>query len=474
MLLVHAWAASTLLAAAESARVTVKSAPGVITAEDMTRVRGVEAWLDKGGPPPQSWEVKTKADVSIGKELARGRSKCVRHGRLGTRKVVVVAVCPVSNSSAFAGHNYKELHAAGEALKRRHHLVEEMYFLEVLRGRPGIPTLRGAFRHGDDLSLVVDDCGVRITGFDHKKQPRASDAWRAFAKRDPLGAARALLEVFRSVVDYGGYLIKDFTPHQFTLHGNKLYLVDGPDVALDGPMALFLRGRPGFALCGNQPVDGARRRVAACSNALPSFPMQKACRATCPTMRTRFSRGPACCCPYPGTCGSPAARDLCHLDQARCHLIQNRPHATDAATAWWALPLILAEARGAAQTAVAVARGRLLDHKGRRATFGFVLNELEESQRRLLRRRLESKRQREVERMDKTINGTALEAPCWGIDVRGRKSCLSYDEALAADAAFPPSEVGSVGFVVACCVEINQCIGAVRNRHRHAIEQASR
>ena len=140
-------------------------------------------------------------------------------------------------------------------------------------------------------------------------------------------------------------------------------------------------------------------------------------------------------------------------------MIQNRPHATDAATAWWALPLILGEARGAAQTAVAVARGRLLDHKGRRATFEFVLNELEESQRRLLRRRLEvervvesdAKRRQEVERMDRTVNGTDLEAACWGVDVRGRKSCLSYDEALAEDAAFPPSEVGSVGFVVAWC-----------------------
>ena len=93
----------------------------------------------------------------------------------------------------------------------------------------------------------------------------------------------------------------------------------------------------------------------------------------------------------------------------------------------------------------------------------FVLHELEESQRPLLlrrrevervvasRRRLDAKRQREVERMDKTVNGTALEAPCWGIDVRGRKSCLSYDEALAADAAFPSAEVGTVAFVVAWC-----------------------
>ena len=73
------------------------------------------------------------------------------------------------------------------------------------------------------------------------------------------------------------------------------------------------------------------------------------------------------------------------------------------------------------------------------------------------RRRLEvervvesdAKRQREVERMDRTVNGTALEAPCWGFDVRGRKSCLSYDEALATDAAF--ADVGSVAFVVAWC-----------------------
>ena len=380
--------------------------PGVINGVDMTRVRAVEAWLDKGGPPPQHWEVKTKADVSIGKELARGRSKCVRHGRLGREKIVVVSVLPVSNSSNFAGTD--------EAGQRRQHLVEEMYFFEALRGRPGIPTLRGAFLENGDLSIVVDDCGARITGLDHKKQPMASDAWRAFAKRDPLGAATALLEVFRSVVDYGGYLIKDFTPHQFTLHGNKLYIVDGPDVALDGPMATFLRGRPG--LCGNQPVE--RRRTTACLNALPALPMQKACRAVCPAMRTRFTSA-TCCCSHLGTCRSTATRELCHVDQKRCYLIQNRPHATDAATAWWALPLILEEARGAAQRAVAVARGRLLDHKGRRATFEFVLHELEESQRRLLRRRLEvervvedAKRQREVERMDRTINGTDLEAPC--------------------------------------------------------------
>ena len=93
----------------------------------------------------------------------------------------------------------------------------------------------------------------------------------------------------------------------------------------------------------------------------------------------------------------------------------------------------------------------------------FVLHELEESQRPLLLRRrevervvaslrrLDAKRQREVERMDRTINGTALEAPCWGIDVRGHKSCLSYDEALAADAAFPPADVGTVAFVAAWC-----------------------
>ena len=87
MLLMHARAAST-----------TRSAPGVITGEDMKRVRAADAWLN-GGPPPPVWEVKTKEDVSVGKELARGRSKCVKHGRLGRGKVVIVAVCPVSNSS---------------------------------------------------------------------------------------------------------------------------------------------------------------------------------------------------------------------------------------------------------------------------------------------------------------------------------------------------------------------------------------
>ena len=104
-----------------------------------------------------------------------------------------------------------------------------------------------------------------------------------------------------------------------------------------------------------------------------------------------------------------------------------------------------------------------------------------ESQRRLLlrrrevervgelsRRRLDTKRQKEVERMDKTILGTALEAACWGVDVRGRKSCLSYDDALTADAAFPPSEVGSVAFVVAWCGDRFDWVSDLMARSRGA------
>ena len=197
----------------------------------------------------------------------------------------------------------------------------------------------------------MDDCARAHHGGRSARNSR----WRRTpgalsAKRDPLGAARALLELFRSVVDYGGYLIKDFTPHQFTLHGKQVVPRRRPDVALDGADGLVPPGPPGLAPVRQSTRGWRETEAAACSNALPSFPMQKACRATCPAMRTRFSSGPACCCPYPGTCGSPAARDLCHLDQTRA-TIQNRPHATDAATAWWALPLILAEARGAAQTA---------------------------------------------------------------------------------------------------------------------------
>ena len=68
----------------------------------------------------------------------------------------------ISTGSKFAGHTYKELQGVDEAAKRYNHLVEEMYFFEALRGRPGIPILRGAFLENGDLSIVVDDCGARI------------------------------------------------------------------------------------------------------------------------------------------------------------------------------------------------------------------------------------------------------------------------------------------------------------------------
>ena len=58
LLLVQVWAASALPK-------PPTSAPGVITGEDMKRVRAADAWLN-GGPPPPVWEVKTKADVSVG------------------------------------------------------------------------------------------------------------------------------------------------------------------------------------------------------------------------------------------------------------------------------------------------------------------------------------------------------------------------------------------------------------------------
>ena len=121
-------------------------------------------------------------------------------------------------------------------------------------------------------------------------------------------------------------------------------------------------------------------------------------------------------------------------------------HAVDARRSWWA--------RGAAP----------LGESQRR----LLLRRREVAREVASRRRLDAKRQREVERMDRTINGTALEAPCWGFDVRGRRSCLSYDEALAADAAFPPSDVGSVAFVVAWCGDRFDWVSDLMARSRGA------
>ena len=209
------------------------------------------------------------------------------------------------------------------------HVVSELYFLESLRGRPGIPTLHGGWLEDDALSYVVADGGSEVTRYPHAHrngkpgEARPSDAWRDFARKDPMRAARALLECFRSFVDYGGFFLSDFSPHQFTLRGASLFVVDGPD-ALDGLMSTFFFDR---GLSGQ-----LERRVQRRGNPHALSPnLDDGCDATRCEDLVRFLDPPSlCCCSSPGGgCADANTKDACLLDRARCALVASRPHAAD-------------------------------------------------------------------------------------------------------------------------------------------------
>lgn len=340
-----------------------------VGAEDLDRVLAVERWLLNGTRPAQ-WTVFAERDVTRRDALTAGASKRVSRGRAGSGgdKVVVKTLvvdaahrCPNATACGAAAAR-----ATVDASKRRDHVLAELYYLEGLRGRPGVPRLYGGWR--DPLSIVVADGGSELTSYPSKRtrhQPSLSPAWKAFCAEDPVAAAVALLECFRSFAEYGGFFLSDFSPHQFTLRGSAVFLVDGPD-ALDGAVAAFLRDRG---------LDAGLRRPFRAVDA------DRACAASCPSADPPIPRN-VCCCARArrGECASAAERDACGADRRRCFLISRKPHTHDAGTAWWALPAVVDRApKGAARTAVAAVAARLAaPDPGDRPTFSEAVASLRE------------------------------------------------------------------------------------------------
>ena len=99
--------------------------------------------------------------------------------------------------------------------------------------------LYGAFftDNGTKVSLVAQRAGRPLA---RGKGTRASRTmllkeWKNWCQSKPLEALRALLLCFRSFAEVGGSFLKDFSPHQFTVGKNEVFLIDGPD-ALSGPL----------------------------------------------------------------------------------------------------------------------------------------------------------------------------------------------------------------------------------------------
>ena len=108
----------------------------------------------------------------------------------------------------------------------------EVLYLEVARGRRGVPALYGGWIDQERVYYVVQRVSASLVRRGTRGAPsgRPSPLWLKRCQDAPVEAARALLECFRSFTD-AGY-------HMEELHGSHLTLNDAGEVfAIDAPVA---------------------------------------------------------------------------------------------------------------------------------------------------------------------------------------------------------------------------------------------
>ena len=271
----------------------------------LDRAAALDAWWERGAPPA-AWTVSRASDVGKGalQEIgAASKAKRVFRTHIGNESVVLKRA-----SGATGGDD----------------VYLEMVYLEALRGRPGVPRLRGAWREGDAVVYVVDDCGAEMgqtPGLKGKPVALAA-AYRNRAAAAPLALARALLACFGSFAS-AGYVVDDFKAQQFTLDARGLiYLVDGPRLLADSAL--------GRAVARSPKIYNARERACAVD-------------ADCPFAKEHLScRGAGTC--ERGARGAPEARGKCL--KGTCALLSEKTHVYDVANRPWLLPYIADRATG--------------------------------------------------------------------------------------------------------------------------------
>ena len=204
--------------------------------------------------PLPTWTVSHRdADAVAWAPLANGSAKVVETGEYHGIRVVRKRVACADPIATLARTHKKSTRPLPLMEKHFAEAVAELFFMEHLRGRPGIPELRGAWYTRRGLEYVVDDAGppllknVARKRIAHPQPPGR----RNIAERRPLRLARALLECFRSFSEEGGYFLDDLAWQQFSLREEAgrppvVTLVDGPK-ALDAPVRPYL-GESGHVL----------------------------------------------------------------------------------------------------------------------------------------------------------------------------------------------------------------------------------
>ena len=110
--------------------------------------------------PLPTWTVSHEdADAIDWTPLANGSAKVVETGEYHGIRVVRKRVACADPIQTLARTHKKSTRPLPLMEKHFAEAVAELYFMEHLRGRPGIPTLRGAWYTRRGLEYVVDDAG---------------------------------------------------------------------------------------------------------------------------------------------------------------------------------------------------------------------------------------------------------------------------------------------------------------------------
>ena len=288
--------------------------------EAMMRLGGLAATLAGREEPPMEWTVQ-RDDVQDLRWLANGTRKEVWAGRAHDRKVILKRLV----------RSRRNGRATNPASDQRHRaeLLGELYFLEWLRGAPGIPELLGAWAEAGGPAYVVSDGGesyaTKFPTDGRLVRTEPIDGPTAFA------LAASLLDCFRSFAEIGGYFLDDLSPHQFAVRDTTISVIDGPRILSNAPVASYLLAeRVAHSIAG---FDGR-----ACAD-------DKACPATrhhhsCVGGNSRFANFagsaavPVAC--RDGSVAAPEARGWCI--EGNCRPISAKTHVYDVGSRPWALP----------------------------------------------------------------------------------------------------------------------------------------
>ncbi|KAH8096274.1 serine/threonine kinase [Aureococcus anophagefferens] len=347
-----------LLAAAAAAKRTVNMA-GVVE---------VDAWMHHRAPPPRRWDATDPAALGAKwTKLSSGFYKEVHRATLGGDDVVVKR-----RKLYKADRNGRRRALSGEALYHEREVRGEVLYLDTR------------------VTYAVDLAGSSLGDGDgdvgHRSRP--SKAYAAWARRDPLACAAALLRCFESFAERGGFFLDDFAVKQFTVDERKgeIWLVDGPK-ALAGPIRDFFvrRGLPAL------PAS-----TGPCSKKEPCPATPTSTRAPARNRRrdaasVRFTQVPRAaaaenanipCGPSRRTASGaarPAARRAGRgLPNGTCAPVGAHTHAFDVGAKVWALPAIATFAsKHAARRRRCRSRRRCAPEPGDRPTFAAAVAELE-------------------------------------------------------------------------------------------------